>query len=855
MSNANCQIKNTKRIVFTLFCFIFLVFLNKVEGEVVAFDSKAIRGQARDLWADIIIGQPDFSETAEWATVSDKVWNPGGVVIDRSSSPNKIYVWDSGNNRILGFDLDKCFQKDSQDRCGADIIIGQSDGYSSGCNRDSGHQNHPDRPIASANSLCGLPEFEKSPGEGGSSVSMAVDNEGSLYVPDFHNNRVLKYIKPFETDTTADEIWGQDDFSQNLPNKGLGIPNAESFSFYPFGNEVAGVEMDSDGYLWVADKGNNRVLRFAPGSKTADLVLGQVDFSSRVAGSQLNQLNRPAAVRVRGQGDNKQVFVADFRNGRVLVFKTPFQNGMQGEIFGSGFHRVSGIEFDSQGEGVWINDTRDAGKGLIELWNNQGTELLKFLGSQTYAPYQGERYDSFGNGFFKENYGSLGISSSGDICTATRWGDVYSQMDTSHNLLCFKAPLASGGTGKFADISFFYPPGKANFTTRNEIGSVKSIVAVDNQLIVADYGRVLFWNGLSSLSSGKLADGVINYDQLGNFSVSMAENDFKIRDSNFWDTALTSDKSHHLYVLNFAGWRSNPLEILIYNLPLQEGDQVYKKISFPIPFLGGGEFNPQGNFEVGGIAATDDGEFLWITESDASRVVRIRNPLGENPVADVVIGQDNINAKSCNKGLYPCDGHWCAPPESHFSRTASTLCLPGLIKLDNFGNLYVSDNSIETRGNKRLMIYSSNSFPTGNTTTIFGVEAIKIIDRIEPLQPAFDSQNHMVVGFNPFRNRLDAGLADCPETFGAGACHFTAIYQNVLGDSISPDGYLNDFFIHPYVAAFDENDNLYIGDMNRARVLVYNQPFFSGDNPPVCDKLDADANDDGLANLADFEIW
>src|SRR5215213_5933387 len=60
-----------------------------------------VRGVAGDLWADVIIGQPSFGQITPNQVVANKVFNPGGVLVDRSVVPNQIYVYDAGNSRIL----------------------------------------------------------------------------------------------------------------------------------------------------------------------------------------------------------------------------------------------------------------------------------------------------------------------------------------------------------------------------------------------------------------------------------------------------------------------------------------------------------------------------------------------------------------------------------------------------------------------------------------------------------------------------------------------------------------------------------------------------------------------------------
>jgi hypothetical protein len=90
--------------VFTLTLFISNPIWVSAEEDIQTQESScAIRGVAGDLWADVVIGQRDFTEINPNEIVPDKVFNPGGVVIDNSGSiPGKAYVWDSNNNSPLG---------------------------------------------------------------------------------------------------------------------------------------------------------------------------------------------------------------------------------------------------------------------------------------------------------------------------------------------------------------------------------------------------------------------------------------------------------------------------------------------------------------------------------------------------------------------------------------------------------------------------------------------------------------------------------------------------------------------------------------------------------------------------------
>ena len=87
-----------------------------------------VRGLEGDLWADIILGKIDFSEIATNRVVPFKLFNPGGILVDRSTEPGKAYIWDSGNSRILGLDLAECYEG-AGPMCRLELVIGQPSPY------------------------------------------------------------------------------------------------------------------------------------------------------------------------------------------------------------------------------------------------------------------------------------------------------------------------------------------------------------------------------------------------------------------------------------------------------------------------------------------------------------------------------------------------------------------------------------------------------------------------------------------------------------------------------------------------------------------------------------------------------
>ncbi len=111
---------------------------------------------------------------------------------------------------------------------------------------------------------------------------------------------------------SADGVLGQPDF----------VTKTSGLSASTF-NGPNGVAVDPlTGKLFVADRGNNRVLRFTSEAAlqvggAAEAVFGQDDFESRVSGSAANRLNNPIGIHVDASG---RLWVADYSNNRVLRF-------------------------------------------------------------------------------------------------------------------------------------------------------------------------------------------------------------------------------------------------------------------------------------------------------------------------------------------------------------------------------------------------------------------------------------------------------------------------------------------------------------------------------------------------------
>ncbi len=234
--------------------------------------------------ADLVLGQPGFVTEANLPVSSIALNNPSAVVVDPVSG--KVFVADGDNNRVLRYPNVSSLANNAA----AEAVFGQA-------RFSTDDANSPTVELG-MNDPSGL----------------FLDRIGRLWVADTGNRRVIMFdaavfrtVQPF-----PDKVFGQATFLTNassLGSNGMSSPN--------------GVWVDANDTLWVADRGNSRVLRFdtvsdnAFQNSSADAVLGQPNFVTGASSAGAAGLSFPTSVAVSGGGE---LFVADSNNNRVLRY-------------------------------------------------------------------------------------------------------------------------------------------------------------------------------------------------------------------------------------------------------------------------------------------------------------------------------------------------------------------------------------------------------------------------------------------------------------------------------------------------------------------------------------------------------
>jgi sugar lactone lactonase YvrE len=238
-----------------------------------------------NMAASGVLGAPDFVTNTNYATPSTTTLaEPAGVAVDPLTG--KLFVADRDNRRVLRWSS------------AAKMLNGSA-----------------------AEAVLGQPDFvTRTRNTGGLSASTTndpngvfVDANGRLWVADMTNNRVLRFdnASAIASASAANGVLGQPDFVTNSTGTTAGKMNNPTSVF-----------VDANGALWVADRANNRVLKFnnaasKPNGASADVVLGQADFTTSTTGTSASTLNAPWGVT----GDNGgRLWIADRGNSRVLRF-------------------------------------------------------------------------------------------------------------------------------------------------------------------------------------------------------------------------------------------------------------------------------------------------------------------------------------------------------------------------------------------------------------------------------------------------------------------------------------------------------------------------------------------------------
>ncbi len=304
---------------------------------------------------------------------------------------------------------------------------------------------------------------------GFSTNGLATGPDGSLYVSDSEHNLVLQYLSGA---TKATRIYGVS--ASGRLRQGRRDPLSANTLLKPLGLAV-----DHKGGLYVADAGNNRVLYYPPGNTTALRVYGQGgSFASSVenkGGISASSLSSPEGVCV---DDADNVYIADRGNSRILYY--PSGQTTATRVYGQdGSYSTNTRNSNAQlGTVTPKSIAVDHNGNLFAVDRDRSRVLYYPAGSTTPTRVYGQEGKS--TGFARDQYASAGTLNLPESVAVDRSGNLYVADYFNDRVLRYSAE----GTTPAVTVRVATSPPGITFTTSGLDCRPDSYIALPQSLIL-----------------------------------------------------------------------------------------------------------------------------------------------------------------------------------------------------------------------------------------------------------------------------------------------------------------------------------------------------------------------------------
>ena len=304
--------------------------------------------------AEAVFGQGNFTATTAPTTPNEFRFSALGIYVDSSG---RLWIADINNRRVLRFDN----ASTSGNFPAATRVYGQQNFTTNSSTFDAKGMAGP--------------------------TDVVVDASDRLWVADANNNRVLRFddISSKPSGASADAVLGQATLS-TVGNGPEGL--SQSTMDLPYSLAVS-----SSGTLFVADRDNNRILRFTNAAgltngANATAVLGQTLFTTESTDVIASKMNLPSGISIAA---DDTLWVADRYNQRVLRFNDASTKGNgaaadgvlgQPDFFSNEQNNNNQGAFSQNSQGLlfpeylWVDDA----KGGLWVSDSQNKRVLRFGG-------------------------------------------------------------------------------------------------------------------------------------------------------------------------------------------------------------------------------------------------------------------------------------------------------------------------------------------------------------------------------------------------------------------------------------------------------------------------------------------
>ena len=636
---------------------------------------------------------------------------------------------------------------------------------------------------------------------------VAVDTTGSapiLYVADTLNNRILAWKNATSATLTNLQppslIIGQ-------PNANTTLPATNGGLYYP-----TGLVVDAAGNLYVADSGNNRVLRyptpFAGGSAGPDIVLGQIDQNTGSnkpngggaitahtlclsGGCQAGNATFLVSMAIDSSGN---LYVTDAGNRRVLQFAAASLTSGATDPAASLVIGQAGFTVANRPSGVTDRNT-------------------------IYEP-AGLAFDTAGHLFVSDS--------------------------NANRLLVFSPPFSNGmAASRLAGI---VNPAPAT-ATASTLEVPNGLVMINNGPAVLDSGnnRLLIFDAYSSadwtVTSGDttvstpppVAIAVLGQGaSLTNFTTSMANmGNAQPSSATLSDPVAAAVAGTDLFVVDagnnrvlvFPNAGTAPAATVVLgqsDFPYDSPNSIQgKEFYFGAPITG--------IFDAG-IVVDSSGStpHLYISDPGNNRVLGFADARKAGPgvQADIVIGEPDMMTSVCNyNGV-------ANPPTEPLQRqpTASSLCYPTGLAVDPAtGNLFVADTY-----NGRVLRFPA---PFANPTSLEAADLVLGQSGFTGISNTRASQSVMLspygLVFDPQRGLLVSDVSANRVLLFSMITPTSGEAASTVFGQTSFVGTGPGVLISPHHIAEDTIAELYVADTGHNQITIFDIPSGTTANTPV----------------------
>ncbi len=492
-----------------------------------------------------------------------------------------------------------------------------------------------------------------------SPIAVAIAPDGSLFVADLFNARVLMFPKG---SNEAARVYGQPDMMS------VGCQSRTDATSLCF---PVGLATDAVGDLYVSDAADSRVLFYPAGSTTATRVYGQPGFTSRgcITGPpSAASLCGPSGLAVDAAGD---LLIADQTNNRVLRF--PAGSTTASQVYGQS--TFSSVDCTVSATGLCAPlDVAAQSDGHLYVTDIGSRIVIYPAGSQTATGVIGQFDLNSGSPDGCINVNASELCGQASVATSTA-GLLYAVDFFNNRVLSFPK-------GSNTAIRVYGQPDFTSSMPNHQAPDNRSLTAPASLALGADSVYVVDSQASRALAytGGSVAASTV-YGQPGFNSLGCL---FVAQSTLCGPEGAATDRQGDLYVADSFNNR-----VLRYPRGSTTPSVVYGEPDFdslgdPFCIFGGGGASAS-TMCLPSAVGLDSSNNLYVVDSGNHRVLFF--PSGSTAPTRVY-GQPSFTTNLCNGG----------------GVSAQNMCVPSGMAIDASDNLYLADT-----GNNRVLVFPSGS--------------------------------------------------------------------------------------------------------------------------------------------------